>query len=82
MFTKTKIALGVAIAIGIAVPPTTDAFAGNVYDSPDGAPPLYEWNAHRSSAAGTYDNNTQGTAARTREERAASRKQNAPRRGY
>ena len=82
MFTKTKIALCVAIAIGAAVPSMTDAFAGNVYDSPDWAPPLYGWNVHRPSATGTCDSNTQGTAAGTRGEHAASRKQNTPRRGY
>ena len=39
MFAKTKIALCVAIAVGTAVPSMTCAFAGNVYDSPDWAPP-------------------------------------------
>ena len=39
MLTQTKIAICVAIAVGIAVLPTTHAFAGNAYDSPDWAPP-------------------------------------------
>ena len=48
MLTKTKIALSVAIALGTtSVPLTNYAFAGNVYDSPDWAPPLCWWNFNR-----------------------------------
>jgi hypothetical protein len=79
---KTKIALCVAIAVGIVVPPTTWAFAGNVYDSPDWAPPLFGWDAHRPSAAGAYENKPQGTAPMRRGDRNASRQPIAPRRGY
>jgi hypothetical protein len=82
MFAKTKIALCVATAVGTAVPSMTCAFAGNVYDSPDWAPPLYGWDAHRPSAAGTYESNAQASAPARRGERNASRQPNAPRRGY
>jgi hypothetical protein len=78
---KTKIVLCVAIALGSAMPPTTYAFAGNVYDSPDWAPPLYGWDVHRPAAAGTYQGNAQGTAAGTRMEHNAGRPPHAPRRG-
>jgi hypothetical protein len=79
---KTKIALCVAIALGNAVPPTTNAFAGNVYDSPDWAPPLYGWDVHRPPAVGAYERNAQGTAAGTHAEHSASPQPSAPRRGY
>jgi hypothetical protein len=78
---KTKIALCVAMAVATAVPSTTGAFAGNVYDSPDWAPPLDGWDAHRPSATGTYESNAQATAPGRRGERNASRQPNAPRRG-
>ena len=39
MLAKTKIALCVAVAVGIAVFSMTCAFAKNEYDSPDWAPP-------------------------------------------
>jgi hypothetical protein len=35
VLTQTKIAICVATAVGTAVLPTTHAFAGNAYDSPD-----------------------------------------------
>ena len=79
---KPKIALCVAIALGSAVPPTTYAFAGNVYDSPDWAPPLYGWHVHRPAASGTYGGNAQGTAPGARGEHNAIRPPNAPRKGY
>jgi len=79
---KTKIALCVAVALGSAVPATTNAFARNVHDSPDWTPPLYGWDAHRPPAVGTYEGNAQGTAAGTRAEHSAGRQPNAPRRGY
>jgi hypothetical protein len=79
---KAKIALCVAIVVVAAVPPTTWAFAGNVYDSPDWAPPLYGWDAHRPSAADTYERNAQGTAQGSRGKRNANRQPYAPRRGY
>jgi len=77
---KRKIALCAAIAVGTAVPPATAAFAGNVYDSPDWAPPLFGWDAHRPSVAGTYENNAQGTAPMRRGDRNAIRQPIAPRR--
>jgi hypothetical protein len=80
--TQTKIAICVAIAVGTAVPPTTYAFAGNVYDSPDWAPPLYGWDAHRPSAASIYESKAQGTAPGRRGERKVSPQPNAPRRDY
>jgi len=81
MSAKTKITLCVAIAVGIAAPPTTYAFAGNVYDSPDWAPPLYGWDVHRPSAVDTYESNAQGAVSGTRG-RNASRQPSASRRGY
>jgi hypothetical protein len=82
MLTQTKIAICVAIALGSAVPATTNAFAGNVYDSPDWAPPLYGWDVHRPPAVVTDEGNAHGTAAETRSEHGASRQPNAPRSGY
>ena len=82
MLTQTKIAICVAIALGNVVLPTTYAFAGNVYDSPDWAPPLYGWNVHRPAGADVYEGIAQGTAPGTREEHKASRQPNAPRKGY
>jgi hypothetical protein len=48
MFTKAKIALSVAVVFGFALMSLpTSAFAGNVYDSPDWAPPLCWWDFNR-----------------------------------
>jgi hypothetical protein len=79
---KTKIALCVAIAIGTAVAATTYAFAGNVYDSPNWAPPLYGWDVQRPSAMGIYESNAQETAPRTRGERNPGRQPNVPRKQH
>ena len=48
MFTKAKIALSVAVALGFTLMSLpTSAFAGNVYDSPEWAPPLCWWDFNR-----------------------------------
>jgi hypothetical protein len=82
MFSKPKIALCVAMALGIeSVPLATYAFAGNVYDSPDWAPPFYGsdviW-----PAAGIYEGNAPVPAPRMRRQLNASRQPSATRKHY
>jgi hypothetical protein len=83
MCTKTKIALSVAIALGSAfLSLSTYAFAGNVYDSPEWAAPLYGWEFCRHSAVGNFGSNAHGPAPGARGELNAIRQPNATRRRY
>jgi hypothetical protein len=51
MFTKTRIALSVAITLGtLSAPLMAYAFAGNVYDNPDWVGPFVEQPARESAA--------------------------------
>jgi hypothetical protein len=80
VFTKTKIALSVAIALGtMFVPLTTFAFAGNVYDSPDWVGPFYGPDVHRHSAVGNSENDAHGFTAGATGELNAIRQPNATR---
>jgi hypothetical protein len=83
MFGKAKIALSVAIALGaMAVPLTTCAFAGNVYDSPDWVGPFYGPDVHRHAAVGNPESDPHGFTAGARGELNATRQPNAARRNY
>jgi hypothetical protein len=83
MFSNTKIALSVAIALGSAFASlTTCAFAGNVYDSPDWAPPFFASDIHRHSAAASFESNAHGSTPGARKQLNATRQPNATRRSY
>lgn len=74
MVTNTRTSLWVAVALGSAFASlTTNAFAGNVYDSPDWAPPLYDLDVPRHAAMGNFEGHAHRPAAPAREGLSATR---------
>jgi hypothetical protein len=83
MVTNTRTFLCVAIALGSVLSSlTTHAFAGNVYDSPDWATPLYGLGVHRHPAVGSFEGHAHRPAAPAREGLNATRQPDGTQRGY
>jgi hypothetical protein len=83
MVTNTRTLLCVAIALGSALASsTTHALAGNVYDSPDWAPPLYGLGVQRHPAVGSVEGRAHRPSAPAREGLNATRQPDGTQRSY